>query len=81
MPRVILGGELRHYTGAVEEVSIEALNYRAARRELQKLFPRLQDAVLDKFAVAIDGVMVQTPLLETLQPDSELVFIPRIAGG
>jgi hypothetical protein len=31
--------------------------------------------------VAIDGVLVHTPLLETFEPDSELVFIPKITGG
>lgn len=81
MPRVILGGELRRYTGSVEEVEVQASNYRAARRELQQLFPLLDDTVLDKFSVAIDGVLIQTPFLETLEPDSELVFIPKIAGG
>ncbi|MFT5335617.1 MAG: hypothetical protein ACI9GB_003536, partial [Halioglobus sp.] len=31
--------------------------------------------------IAIDGVMIHSPLLETFGPNSELVFIPKIAGG
>ncbi|MCX2981017.1 hypothetical protein EYC98_09090 [Halieaceae bacterium IMCC14734] len=86
MPTVVLTGDLRRYTGLgeqgqIEEVQVQALNYRAVRRELQAMFPLLEDAVLDKYGVAIDGVMVQTPLLETLEPDSELVFIAKIAAG
>ena len=81
MATVIFTGGLRQLTGGTEEVHIEAASYRAAIRELRLQFPVLTDSVLEKFSVAIDGVMIQSPLLETFEPDSELVFIPKIAGG
>jgi len=32
-------------------------------------------------AIAIDGVIVHTPLLQVIDPDSELHFLHRISGG
>ena len=81
MATVVITGDMRLYTGGREEAEVEATSYRAAVRELQQQFPALTDAVLEKFSVAIDGVMIQSPLLETFEVDSELVFIPKIAGG
>jgi molybdopterin converting factor small subunit len=81
MATVIFSSGLRQLTGASEEVHIEAANYRAAIRELRQQFPELTDSVLEKFGIAIDGVMIHSPLLETFGPNSELVFIPKIAGG
>ena len=81
MATVIFIGGLRQLTGGTEEVHIEAANYRAAIRELQLRFPALTDSVLEKFGVAIDGAIIHSPLLETLDHDSELIFIPKIAGG
>jgi molybdopterin converting factor small subunit len=81
MATVIFTSGLRQLAGGTAEVHIKATNYRAAIRELRLQFPVLTDSVLEKFSVAIDGVMIHSPLLETFEPDSELVFIPKIAGG
>ncbi len=81
MATVIFTGDLRLHTSGCEEAEVQATNYRGAVRELQAEFPGLTGAVMDKFSVSIDGVLIQSPLLETFEPDSELVFIPKIAGG
>ena len=71
---------MRSLTG-VEDVQIQATSYRAALRQLKEKFPQLTDDVFDKFAVAIDNIMIQSPLLETFQAQSELVFVPKIPAG
>ncbi len=81
MVSVLLAPGMRVCTGGEVEVEIEATGYRAAVRELQQKFPALTDDMFAKCSIAIDGVQVQTPLLETFEADSELVFIPKIAGG
>ena len=81
MATIVFAAEMRQLAGGLDEFSIEAASYRAALRELTREFPRLDEAVFKKFAVAIDGVLIQSPLLEALEPDSELVFIPKIAAG
>ena len=81
MVSVVLAPAMRAYTGGRVDTEISATSYRAAVRELQQQFPDIPAEVFEKCSVAIDGVQVQTPLLETFEADSELVFIPRIAGG
>ena len=81
MTTVFFASEMRQHTGGLQYTQIEATSYRRALRELSRDFPGLTDDVYKKFSVAIDGAIIHQPLLETFQADSELVFIPRIAGG
>ncbi|MDB3856354.1 hypothetical protein N9284_02565 [Halieaceae bacterium] len=80
MAKVIFAAEMRLLTG-VEDTQIQATSYRAALRELKQKFPQLSDQSFDKFAVAIDNIMIQSPMLETFQEQSELVFVPKIPAG
>lgn len=80
MPKVIFAAEMRSLTG-LEDTQIEATSYRSALRELKQKFPELTDKTFEKFAVAIDSIVIQSPLLETFQPHSELVFVPKIPAG
>ena len=81
MTTVFFADEMQQHTGGRKQVQIAATSYRLALRELSGEFPGLTEAVYEKFSIAIDGTIIHTPLLETFQADSELVFIPRIAGG
>lgn len=81
MARVVFNSDLRRYTNGEREVEIDAGNYRELTGKLCQRFPALTDAVLAKYTVAIDGVIIQMPLLEKISGDSEVVFVARIAGG
>lgn len=81
MVQVLFAPDMRIASGGIESAEIEADNYRQAVRELKRLYPGLTDEVFEKCSVAIDGLMITSPLLEALEPDSELVFVPRITGG
>jgi sulfur-carrier protein len=81
MTTIVLADELQAFTGGVRQLEIEATTYRKAIAELQQRFPGLSPEVFARFSIAIDGSIVHTPLLETFAPDSEVVFIPRIASG
>ena len=48
--------------------------------ELKTRWPDLNDS-LERTAVAIDGQIYQDPLLEPIEPDSEVFFMARIEGG
>jgi molybdopterin converting factor small subunit len=78
---VVFSAEMRRYTGEAQETEVSGTDYRTVVKELRGLFPALPDSVFGKTSVAIDGVLIQTPLLETFDGGSELVFIARIAGG
>lgn len=81
MAQVIFGSDLQQYTGGVREVEISATDYRALVAELCDRFPALTPDRVQKYAIGLDGVVIQKPFLEKLKPDSEIVFMARIAGG
>jgi molybdopterin converting factor small subunit len=79
--RLTLPADLQRHTGGRAKVAVSARNYRDLVSELRQRFPDMTDEVIGRQAIAIDGVIIQTPLLETFHENSELVFIARIAGG
>jgi len=81
MAKVIFAAEMRQLTGGIEQAQVEATTYRRALRELKQQFPQLSENIFEKFALAIDGVMIQTPLMETFDANSEVVFVPKIPSG
>lgn len=81
MPRVVLSPAMARFTGGAREVDLDALSYRALVAELRERFDGLPEELIRKQAIAIDGMIVQEPLLETFRPDSEVVLVAKIAGG
>jgi hypothetical protein len=79
--RVILSADMQRYTDGIREITVSAGKYRDLVTELLQRFPGMNEAIVAKHALAIDGIIIQTPLLETFGEDSELVFVARIAGG
>ena len=80
MATVVFSSGLRRFTGGEERVSIEAGTIRELIAALEQRFPDLKES-LGSMAVAIDGEIIQDPLLETLESDSEVHFLPPIGGG
>jgi hypothetical protein len=78
---VIFAPQMRQLLDGLEQVEVQARNYRALLRELSLRYPALDQPLFDRFVVAIDGELIHSPLLETLEPDSEVVFVQRIAAG
>ena len=81
LARVILPKPLAEITGGELEFEIEASHVRALIRELERMFPGLDELLSGQVAVAIDGEIMSDPLLEPLQADTEVHFLPRVGGG
>ena len=81
MAKLVFPTDLQQYTDGVAETEVTATSYRALVSEVKERFPLLTDAILDQLAVAIDGTVVDQPLLETFSEDSELVLLARVRGG
>ena len=81
MARVILTGNLRSLAGDEGEIQIEAANVRELLRALEPRLPGIERRVEDGLATAIDGDIVEDPLLEPIGSDSEIHFLPPIQGG
>ena len=80
MAQITLPDECAAITGGQCSLSLDAENYRDLRALLVKQWPNL-DALLDRYAVAIDGQIYQDAFMEPLNADSEVFFMPRIEGG
>ena len=82
MPHVVLSGmAARKFTGGQSEFEIEANTVRRMIAELDRRFPGLGQQIDESMAVAIDGEIFQDAYQTPLNPDSEIVLIPKIGGG
>ena len=80
MATVRFSSDLARYTGETE-VEVEALNYRSLIDELINVFPDLANSEIRELALALDGELIQEPLLIEFPESAELHFVPRLAAG
>jgi len=80
MASVVFPDSFIAFTEGVRECSTTVESYRDLEAELKRRWPALSDS-LERTAVAIDGQIYQDPLLEPIEPDSEVFFMARIEGG
>ena len=81
MARVYLSNDMMSGTGGLEVVTIDAPRVHELILELVLRFPRLTPEMFDRLAVAIDGEIHNDADYLPLESDSEVHFVPRIAGG
>jgi molybdopterin synthase sulfur carrier subunit len=81
MATVTLPASFGPWTGGAEQVDIDARDVRQLIRALDERFPGLGVKLGDGVAIAIDGEIINDPLLEPIEPDSEVHFLPPISGG
>ncbi|MDT8429249.1 MAG: hypothetical protein RQ757_10830 [Pseudomonadales bacterium] len=79
MARIFFNQAQQARTG-INTVELPASNIRNLKQALLDAFPTLDESMLQG-AIAIDGEIIAEPLLEQLQQDSEIYFIPAIEGG
>ena len=80
MAKVLLSSGLSQYTGGVDVVEIDAPRVQELIAALAARFPALVDRI-GHFAVAVDGVVYHDAPYHRLERDSEVCFVPRVAGG
>lgn len=87
MPVVVIPVQLRTLTAGAERVPVAATTVGQAVDALEEQFPGIKLRICDAehlragLAVAVDGVMSSRGLMQKLQPDSEVHFLPAIGGG
>jgi molybdopterin converting factor small subunit len=80
MATVHLPSGLVQYAGGQESIVVDAPRLPELMAALRARFPQIADR-LDEMAVAIDGDIYQDPGYQPLRADSDVHFVPRIAGG
>jgi len=89
VPTVFIPTALQALTGGREVVQVPGATVRQVVNNLEREFPGVkellydpeEDSLLAGLAVTIDGEVGQLGLLERLEENSELHFLPAIAGG
>ena len=67
-------------TGGIDQLELEVKTVRDLNAKLLSRWPHLSED-LDNSALSIDGYIYQEALLEPLNEDSEVFFLPKIEGG
>ena len=80
MAQVYFPTALQRLTGGLKECEVEASTVRELVARLEERFPGIGEQ-LASAAVAIDGDIVPSPLLERLEEEAEIHFLPVISGG
>jgi molybdopterin converting factor small subunit len=81
MARVVFPEHLLRYTGNTREVEVPASTFRDLVQALDERFPGIEDVLLDRVAVAIDGEISHEPFLEPIGERAEVHFLLKISGG
>lgn len=82
MARVVLTYSFaQQFTGGVMEIEVPGRTVRHLIRALEARFPALAGRLEGDIAVVIDGDVHQNALLEEVDEDAEVAFIPPIGGG
>jgi hypothetical protein len=77
---VFFSSELKLLTGE-EQTRSDAAIFKDIVTDLVARYDRLSEEKLMEMAIAIDGEIIHTPLLEHVGKESELHFLHRISGG
>jgi sulfur-carrier protein len=79
--RITLSSSLAPFTAGVLELELDVANVRQLFQTLGERYPELRPHLEAGIAVAIDNEIYQDALLQPIARDSEVILIPKIAGG
>ena len=81
MAQVQIWGSLRAAAGGAEVVEIEAASIGEMLEQLVIAHPGLRPQIERGVSVSIDGMIFSESWLAPILPDSEVVLLPKLAGG
>lgn len=87
MPRIFIPPALRPVVDGRDVVDVDAATVRQAVDELDRLYPGVKQRLCDGdelrsgTTVAVGGSVGSLGLLQRVQPDDEIHFLPAIGGG
>ena len=87
MATVYIPEPLQPLSRGEKQVIIEATTVRQVIARLEALYPGMEDALVEDgdlkphIAVAVDGEVSVLGLVERVEADSEVHFIPALGGG
>jgi molybdopterin converting factor small subunit len=81
MVEVMLSGPLKAAAGGRTKLEVEAATIQQLLSRLGQDHPKLKPMLERGVAVAIDGQIYRDDWLRPIPPGSEVVILPKMAGG
>ena len=87
MAKIFIPSMLQSLTAGVKQVDLDARNVRQIIERLEELYPGMKDRLVEdgeirpNLAIAIDGDVAIMGMLEKVEENSEVHFVPAIGGG
>ena len=87
MAKIFIPTMLQSLTAGVKQVDLDARNVRQIIERLEELYPGMKDRLVEdgeirpNLAIAIDGDVAIMGMLEKVEENSEIHFVPAIGGG
>ena len=87
MAKIFIPTMLQSLTAGVKHVDLDARNVRQIIERLEELYPGMKDRLVEdgeirpNLAIAIDGDVAIMGMLEKVEENSEVHFVPAIGGG
>ena len=87
MAKIFIPTMLQSLTAGVKQVDLDARNVRQIIERLEELYPGMKDRLVEEgeirpnLAIAIDGDVAIMGMLEKVEENSEVHFVPAIGGG
>ena len=87
MAKIFIPTMLQSLTAGVKQVDLDARNVRQIIERLEELYPGMKDRLVEdgeirpNLAIAINGDVAIMGMLEKVEENSEVHFVPAIGGG
>ncbi len=87
MATIFIPAQLRILTAGTEQLELDVQNVREVIEQLEQQFPGIrdrlchEDQISPSLQVSIDSVITSRGMIAKIKPNSEVHFIPAIAGG
>jgi molybdopterin synthase sulfur carrier subunit len=87
MATVFIPSLMQKLTGGQQQVAVSGSTVREIINNLEEEYPGIKERLMDKFrlkpniTVAVDGEVTPIGMLEKVDEDSEVHFLPAIGGG
>jgi len=81
MATVFIPAMWRDEFGGLREVSATGATVGELVESLAKTYPSIREKLTASVSIAVDGEVTPLGMLERVEPDSEVHFVPAIRGG
>jgi len=87
LAKIFIPTMLQSLTAGVKQVDLDARNVRQIIERLEELYPGMKDRLVEdgeirpNLAIAINGDVAIMGMLEKVEENSEVHFVPAIGGG